>query len=38
MREIDPENPESYYGIGLLFYRVDDHEKSIVFFNEAIKK
>jgi tetratricopeptide (TPR) repeat protein len=36
--EIDIENPESYYGIGELYYMVGDYEKSIPFFDEAIKK
>jgi tetratricopeptide (TPR) repeat protein len=37
MIDIDEKNPESYYGIGELFYIVGDYEKSIPFFDKAIE-
>jgi tetratricopeptide (TPR) repeat protein len=36
--EIDSNNPESYYGIGELYHLTGDYQKSIVYFDEAIKK
>lgn len=36
--ELDPEDPEGYYGIGELLQEIEEYEKSIVAFDKAIEK
>ena len=36
--EIDPDNPEGYYGIGCVFYALKRNEESIEYIDKAIEK
>jgi tetratricopeptide (TPR) repeat protein len=37
MIQIDPDDPEGYYGIGELYYIVDDYDNSMTYIDIAIK-
>jgi len=34
--QVQPNNPEGYYGMGEIFYLVDDFENAMMFFDAAI--